>query len=714
MRMEKKTLSQQPISKPDERSRNDLRGAMTRKGKAKSKWLALLTALFMILFAQSLGAQDKAVHTIPGADSSRWDIAGHHAVQWDGKRGGLPHQDHVEMAGRQVAVVYYWDVDAQGRFHVNRHMIFPSLRRLPNNTHASWMPRENADFVDGTLLNGRSLEQETVQQVRLDGMLTIKSEWKNSKGRMSLVRQLWPSTSLPMTLESYTWTNLSETEVELHLPSLYVRRTTNPERGLTGSYNLVAKSGQADMDVKLKPGNQITVYASVQGFDIKSGKELDPDFSRELQARQAFVEHVTASLDFHCPNDTINTLFALSKIRGSESIFDTPSGPMHGPGGESYYAAMWCNDQAEYINPFFPFLGYPLGNQSAMTTWEAYLKLINPEYKFLPWSIICGGSDTFGPFDRGDAAMLAYGAGRYCLERSDKDEALKVWPLIEWCLEYCHRRLNQEGVVASEGDELEHRLPCGDANLCTSSLYYDALLSAAYLGRELGKNKGQMALYEQQARALRGNIDRYFHAEVEGYDTYRYYAGNDKLRSWICIPLTMGIYERSAGTIKAMFSPQLWTENGMLSISGDRIFWDRSTLYGLRGTFAAGYPDIAAEYMHKFSAIRLLGEHVPYVIEAWPEGGQRHLSAENGLYCRIITEGLLGFRPTGFRSFSLTPQMPTAWDTYSLSDIHACTDSPLSIDVTRVGSALRVRILKNGRVVTQRKVKAGNKIEVSI
>ena len=30
---------------------------------------------------------------------------------------------------------------------------------------------------------------------------------------------------------------------------------------------------------------------------------------------------------------------------------------MHGPGGLRYYAAIWANDQAEYINPFFAFLG---------------------------------------------------------------------------------------------------------------------------------------------------------------------------------------------------------------------------------------------------------------------------------------------------------------------------------------------------------------------
>ena len=49
---------------------------------------------------------------------------------------------------------------------------------------------------------------------------------------------------------------------------------------------------------------------------------------------------------------------------------------------------------------------------------------------------------------------------------------------------------------------------------------------------------------------------------MEGYDTYHYYEGNDILRSWICIPLTVGISERKEGTIQALFSPRLWTENG--------------------------------------------------------------------------------------------------------------------------------------------------------
>ena len=501
-------------------------------------------------------------------------------------------------------------------------------------------------------------------------------------------------------------------------------RTTNKEDGTRGSYRLVARTEfQEDFKATLEPGESATFYCSVQAYAASDEQETALDIENELSDRKAFVEEVAMqNLHFYCPDNTITTLFEMSKIRASESIFQTQNGLMHAPGGESYYAAMWCNDQAEYVNPFFPFLGYDKGNESAMTTWRCYLKLINPEFKFVPWSIICGGDDVYGPFDRGDAAMLAYGASRYCLERGDKAIAQEVWPLIEWCLEYCHRRLNEHGVVASEGDELEHRLPSGDANLCTSSLYYDALISSAFLADEMGarsKEQGargkQAATYRQQAATLRQNIDKFFHATVEGYDTYRYYDGNDVLRSWICIPLTMGIYDRAKGTLEAMFSPQLWTENGMLSQSGDKIFWDRSTLYGFRGAFAAGYADKALEYLKKFAAFRLLGEHVPYVVEAWPEGGQRHLSAESGLFCRIITEGLLGFRPTGFNSFTLTPQMPTEWNEYSLVRIHACSDTPFDIYVQRTsGGKLSVRIEKNGKAIKTTKVKPGETIRVEV
>ena len=662
--------------------------------------------LFLIVFF--------AAFTLHGKES-RWYINGNHSVQWETSNGELPYTDHIEMAGVRAAVVYYWGVNDKKQFNMDRHLVFPMLRTIPNNTHASWMPRCDVDFLKGVTANGRYVTEQQVKVVTINGVLTVFGTLKGDNNDFELTRIFFPSPSQAAVCEKYTVKNVGKKKETLLVPALHSVRTTNHENGTRGSYCLVASTAfQEDWKVTLEPGESTTFYCSVQGFALADEQEKELDVEQELKERMAFVEEVaTERLQFHCPDNTVQTLFQMSKIRASESIFQTQNGLMHAPGGESYYAAMWCNDQAEYVNPFFPFLGYEKGNESAMTTWKCYLKLLNPDYRFLPWSIICGGDDVFGPFDRGDAAMLAYGASRYCLERGDKEIARQVWPLIEWCLEYCNRRINQHGVVASEGDELEHRLPSGDANLCTSSLYYDALISGACLLDELkgAKGKSAAAAYRKQAATLRQNIDKHFHATVEGYDTYRYYEGNTVLRSWICIPLTMGIYERAQGTLQAMFSPQLWTENGMLSQSGDKIFWDRSTLYGFRGAFAAGYADKALEYLQKFSAIRLLGEHVPYVVEAWPEGGLRHLSAESGLYCRILTEGLLGFRPTGFRSFTLTPQMPTEWNDYSFKNVYACTDTPMDIWVQRIGKdRISVRIEKEGKPVRKFTIKPGETI----
>lgn len=384
---------------------------------------------------------------------------------------------------------------------------------------------------------------------------------------------------------------------------------------------------------------------------------------------------------------------------------------MHAPGGESYYAAIWANDQAEYVNPFFPYLGYAVGNESAMNSFRHFARFMNDEWKPIPSSIIAEGKDIWnGAGDRGDAAMIAYGASRYALAMGDKTVAKELWPLIEWCLEYCERKLNDEGVVTSDADELENRFPSGDANLCTSSLYYDALLSSAYLACELAMNPSVAKNYRKKAETLRKNIDSYFAKEMYGYDTYQYYDGNDLLRSWICIPLTVGIMDRAEGTIAALFSEHLWHKDGLLTQQGTSTYWDRSTLYGLRGVYAAGASDLATEKLKYYSHRRLLEDHVPYAIEAWPEGSQRHLSAESGLYCRVLTEGLFGIRPTGLRSFELKPSLPSEWNTVSLNNVKAFgsdfninvtrrEDGKLDINVSPVGGKVRKYVIMNGQSV---------------
>ncbi len=157
------------------------------------------------------------------------------------------------------------------------------------------------------------------------------------------------------------------------------------------------------------------------------------------------------------------------------------------------------------------------------------------------------------------------------------------------------------------------------------------------------------------------------------------------------MPLTVGIYDQLDGTVDALFSPRLWTDSGLLTKAGTKTVWDRSTLYALRGIMATEAVDLGLEKLSAFSRKRLLGDHVPYVIEAFPEQNQSHLSAESGLYCRIFTEGVFGIRPTGWNSFKCTPQLPKAWDAMAMRRICAF-GMVWDLEVSRDGKKTRVRI----------------------
>jgi hypothetical protein len=215
------------------------------------------------------------------------------------------------------------------------------------------------------------------------------------------------------------------------------------------------------------------------------------------------------------------------------------------------------------------------------------------------------------------------------------------------------------------------------------------------LGHELGKKDAELSAYKEQANRIRFAIETYFGAKIQGFDAYRYYDGNEKLRAWIAIPLTVGIYDRKVGTVDALFSA-LWTDDGLMSQAGDKVFFDRSTLYALRGSFAAGETERALDFLKRYTNRRLLGDHVPYAVEWGPEGSQPHLAAESALYCRVFTEGLFGIRPTGFRSFAITPTLPKAWDRMQLRNIHAF-GNVFDLVVTRAGDKLQLETAMEGQ-----------------
>ncbi|MBS1664148.1 MAG: hypothetical protein JST68_24095 [Bacteroidetes bacterium] len=622
------------------------------------------------------------------AQKSRWNLSSDGGIRWSTTPKTIPHTDHIEMAGKTIAAIITYGVDNNNHLILQQHLVFPNLRTLPNNTHASYTTHLTDHIADSITIDGQPLI-EYPDAFYIRGLLQINSHTQTT---LIIKRTIFPSTDKRAYLEDYLLTNKGTTPLHLHLPVITKDSTTSPDRQIQGPF-IISRRTCDGGDFILQPGHSLSFsYA----LSVRKASENDYRFSTnyELQKRISLVDNIFQSLVLKTPNDTINRLFDFAKLRATESIYDTKSGLMHGPGGGAYYAAIWANDQAEYANPFFPFLGKASGNESAQNAFRLFASYMNPKYLPIPSSIIAEGDSIWnGAGDRGDQAMIAYGATRFALAYGDTIQARKLWPLIDWCLEYLRRKQNKEGVIASDADELEGRFPAGKINLSTNVLAYGGFLYASRLSLALGDAAAASRLAAEATR-LKENIGTYFGARISGFDTYRYYDGNTVLRSWICLPLVMGIFDRAPQTIKALLSPYLWTQNGILTQAGDTTFWDRATLYAFRGLFYAGATDTCNSYFSHYSRTRLLGEHVPYPVEAWPEGNQRHLSAESALYCRVITEGLFGIDPIGFNQFSLMPRLPAGWPSMSLEHMKAF-GGDWNIHVR----GRHVTVTKNGKLV---------------
>ncbi len=660
-----------------------------------------------------------SIQAIGQTDSNIWKINEDGSIGWSVNDSVLPHHDDIEMSGKFISAVVNYGVNADNSFSIGREVVWPMLRIIPNETRGVLLRTINDDVVKGIHIEGRRPTKELVHEVQHDGRLTVRRELQFSYFRTKPVLKLelesthFISFDQPAFCEKYVLRNPGDKAVFVEIPEVSKQLIAHSERTVNGPHVVLYQTINGGSK-KLAAGDSIVFYTTISA-QPQIEKPLDIDVEHELAKRGSFVDTLWGNLILETPDRTLNTAFAFAKIRANESIFQTKGGPMHGPGGLNYYAAIWANDQAEYINPFFPFQGYDYGNESAINSSRHFARFMNDDYKPIPSSIIAEGISFWdGAGDRGDAAMIAYGASRFALSHGHKKVAMELWPLIEWCLEFSRRKINDQGVVNSDSDELEGRFPAGDANLCTSSLYYDALKSASYLCRELDLGNALAENYATQASELKINIEKYFGANVMGFDTYRYYEGNETLRAWICMPLTVGIYERKEATINALFSPDLWTADGLATESGDTTFWDRSTLYGLRGVFAAGETKRGLEFLKYYSNRRLLGDRVPYPVEAYPENDQRHLSAESALYCRVFIEGLFGIRPTGFTSFTITPQLPDGWDHMNIRKVHGF-GTQFDVEIIKKKNKVQVTITDvYGKSLFKKTVMNGTTLQVKL
>lgn len=587
------------------------------------------------------------------------------SVVWDMQKTPSPCSDHLEMSGFYASAILSYGKTAKGRLRILRHLVVPNLRMQPNVTQSSF--KMNFSSLPAKIrIDGKACP-EIPRKSAVKGMLSVVSDM----GPLQVTRIFSPAVHAPALLEKVLLKNtasvpctVSVTEarkIKTFPQAICVGQAIRAVGALGFGKTFTENPTEKSKAFTLNAGES-TEFSAVY-YALPASESFSVDIEKEFAARQSFVTRMFSDLRLETPSPILNAQFSHCVLRGSESIFKTKGGLMHAPGGGNYYAALWTNDQCEYANPFFPFSGYETGIEQSLNCYRLYTKYMDisstpmAEKKPLVTSIISGGDGFWnGAGDRGDAEMYAYGLSRFLLALGDKAYMQEFFSWITWALKFTLSRKTADGVIASDADELENRFPSGDANLFTSCLAYDALHNGALIAEILGETD-TAAQWRQESADLRRAIEVYFGAQVEGYDTYRYYAENTDLRAWICMPLSVEIFDRADATVAALFSDRLY-HNGMLKTSSaHKTTWDRSLLFALRGTLLAGKTEQGTEALLEYCRNRLLGCHAPYAFEAYPEGNRAHLAAENILFARAITEGLFGLRPVGFRQLRIQSQL---------------------------------------------------------
>lgn len=586
-------------------------------------------------------------------------------VRWEIGREAAPCSDHLELSGEQVSAILSYGKNRSGRLRLMRHLVAPNLRVQPNETQSSFSYNFSACPLH-LRADGRQ-PAEMLRTVCIRGTLTLTSECENG---LRIRRELLPAAESPALIETVTLLNTGPRPIRIQAEGRFVSHNL-PARfciggviracaGVTQGAAFQEGAGDFSRRFTLQPGGSaqcFCVYFAAQG----AARATVP-IRKEIDARRGFIGDMFSGLRLETPCEALNAQFSHCILRGSESIFRTKGGLMHSPGGGNYYAALWTNDQCEYANPFFPFSGYRKGLEQAVNCYALYEDYMDHsdrpmrEKRALVTSIIAGGDGYWnGAGDRGDGAMYAYGLSRFLLEMGDRALIRRFYGSFVWCMDFTLSRKTEAGVIASDSDELENRFPSGSANLFTACLAYDAMANGVVLAGAMGDGE-RAALWQRERAALRDAIERCFGHNVEGFDTYRYYNGNTQLRAWICMPLTVELFDRADETVRALFSDKLY-QNGMLrTASGHRTTWDRSLLYALRGVLLAGKAEEGTRALLDYCQNRLLGSHAPYPFEAYPEGNRAQLAAESLLFARVITEGLFGLRAIGLAQLRIRPQ----------------------------------------------------------
>ena len=214
-----------------------------------------------------------------------------------------------------------------------------------------------------------------------------------------------------------------------------------------------------------------------------------------------------------------------------------------------------------------PYLGYDIGDRSALNAYLLFAKNMNPEYKPIPSHQINFWNWRWRPWRRNQRCFAVWnGAG----------DQMDSW---RWC-----------GVVAWLTN-------WKDANMYIDRSITMPFVSAAFLGKDLGKPTAQPTDYTQRAETSKRISTNNFGGTVGRIYLSLAMEGNDVLCAWICIPhWSWASTTCKDVTIDALFSPRLWTETDFSASRGATLSGIAHIVYA-RVSLPAAQMEKAIDYL---------------------------------------------------------------------------------------------------------------------
>ena len=102
-----------------------------------------------------------------------WNIENDHIV-WNVEDGQC-HFDDIEMSGLYSDFIVKYGAGEDGELFLTRHCFFPTLRTIPNNTHATYEVFFEKSAIPCLLKDGKEAK-ERPRKFTFDGILSVESD----------------------------------------------------------------------------------------------------------------------------------------------------------------------------------------------------------------------------------------------------------------------------------------------------------------------------------------------------------------------------------------------------------------------------------------------------------------------------------------------------------------------------------------------------------